>query len=52
MRTERYERSDSGSSPERDTNFFGVVAERQRHLTVYEDQVGSTPIHFAKFLTM
>ena len=26
----------------------GVVAERQRHLTVYEDQVGSTPIHFAK----
>ena len=28
---------------------FGVVAERQRHLTVYEDQVGSTPIHFAKF---
>ena len=38
---------DSGSSPERDTN-SGVVAERQRHLTVYEDQVGSTPIHFAK----
>src|ERR1700680_3191802 len=31
---------------------FGVVAERQRHLTVYEDQVGSTPIHFAKSLTM
>jgi catechol 2,3-dioxygenase-like lactoylglutathione lyase family enzyme len=29
-----------------------VVAERQRHLTVYEDQVGSTPIHFAKSLTM
>ena len=28
---------------------YGVVAERQRHLTVYEDQVGSTPIHFAKF---
>ena len=27
----------------------GVVAERQRHFTVYEDQVGSTPIHFAKF---
>ena len=27
---------------------YGVVAERQRHLTVYEDQVGSTPIHFAK----
>src|SRR5262249_52037519 len=26
----------------------GVVAERQRRLTVYEDQVGSTPIHFAK----
>ena len=25
----------------------GVVAERQRHFTVYEDQVGSTPIHFA-----
>ena len=25
---------------------FEVVAERQRHLTVYEDQVGSTPIHF------
>src|ERR1700691_5575656 len=25
----------------------GVVAERQRHLTVYEDQMGSTPIHFA-----
>src|SRR5258706_16410030 len=25
-----------------------VVAERQRHLTVYEDYVGSTPIHFAK----
>ena len=25
-----------------------MVAERQRHLTVYEDQVGSTPIHFAK----
>ena len=24
-----------------------MVAERQRHLTVYEDQVGSTPIHFA-----
>jgi hypothetical protein len=24
-----------------------VVAERQRHLTVHEDQVGSTPIHFA-----
>ena len=23
------------------------MAERQRHLTVYEDQVGSTPIHFA-----
>jgi hypothetical protein len=52
IRTERYERSDSGSSPERDTKFFGVVAERQRHLTVYEDQVGSTPIHFAKSLTM
>ena len=46
IRIERYERSDSGSSPERDTN-SGVVAERQRHLTVYEDQVGSTPIHFA-----
>src|SRR6266849_3681314 len=29
-----------------------VVAERQRHLTVYEDQVGSTPIHFAKRSTM
>jgi hypothetical protein len=28
--------------------FYEVVAERQRHLTVYEDQVGSTPIHFAK----
>ena len=27
----------------------GVVAERHRHLTVYEDQMGSTPIHFAKF---
>lgn len=27
---------------------YGVVAERQRHFTVYEDQVGSTPIHFAK----
>ena len=27
--------------------FCGVVAERQRRLTVYEDQVGSTPIHFA-----
>ena len=26
---------------------YGVVAERQRRLTVYEDQVGSTPIHFA-----
>ena len=26
---------------------IGVVAERQRHLTVSEDQVGSTPIHFA-----
>ena len=25
-----------------------VVAERQSHLTVHEDQVGSTPIHFAK----
>jgi hypothetical protein len=24
-----------------------VVAERQRHFTVYEDQMGSTPIHFA-----
>ena len=48
----RYERSDSGSNPERDTKFFGVVAERQRHLTVYEDQVGSTPIHFANSLTM
>ena len=48
IRTERYERSDSGSSPERDTKLCGVVAERQRHLTVYEDQVGSTPIHFAK----
>ena len=52
IRTERYERSDSGSSPERDTKFYGVVAERQRHLTVHEDQVGSTPIHFAKSLTM
>ena len=30
---------------------YGVVAERQRHLTVYEDQVGSTPIHFANSLT-
>jgi hypothetical protein len=29
--------------------FLGVVAERHRHLTVYEDQMGSTPIHFAKF---
>ena len=48
-RIERYERSDSGSSPERDTS-YGVVAERQRHLTVYEDQVGSTPIHFAKLI--
>ena len=28
----------------------GVVAERQRHFTVYEDQVGSTPIHFANSL--
>jgi hypothetical protein len=28
--------------------FYEVVAERQRHLTVYEDQMGSTPIHFAK----
>jgi|SRR5580704_704309 hypothetical protein len=28
--------------------FYGVVAERQRRLTVYEDQVGSTPIHYAK----
>jgi hypothetical protein len=27
---------------------FEVVAERQRHLTVYEDQMGSTPIHFAR----
>ena len=52
IRTERYERSDSGSSPERDTRVCGVVAERQRHFTVYEDQVGSTPIHFAKTLTM
>ena len=51
IRTERYERSDSGSSPERDTKVYGVVAERQRHLTVPEDQVGSTPIHFAS-LTM
>ena len=25
-----------------------VGAERQRHVTVYEDQVGSTPIHFAR----
>src|SRR5882724_9990700 len=33
-------------------HIFGVVAERQRHLTVYEDQVGSTPIHFANSLTM
>ena len=47
IRTERYERSDSGSSPERDTRVCGVVAERQRRLTVYEDQMGSTPIHFA-----
>src|SRR5262245_54717048 len=31
--------------PKRHTN--EVVAERQRHLTVHEDQVGSTPIHFA-----
>src|SRR5260370_42651604 len=30
----------------------GVVAERQRHLTVHEDQMGSTPIHFAIRLTM
>ena len=52
IRTERYERSDSGSSPERDTKVCGVVAERQRRLTVYEDQVGSTPIHFANDLTM
>ena len=28
-----------------------MVAERQRHLTVYEDQVGSTPIHFANCST-
>jgi hypothetical protein len=52
IRTERYERSDSGSSPERDTRVCGVVAERQRRLTVYEDQVGSTPTHFANSLTM
>jgi hypothetical protein len=37
IRIERYERSDSGSSPERDTRFYEVVAERQRHLTVDED---------------
>ncbi len=29
---------------------FEVVAERQRHLTVYGDQVGSIPIHFANLL--
>ena len=28
-----------------------VVAERQRRLTVYEDQAGSTPVHFANRLT-
>ena len=49
--TERYERSDSGSSPERDTKVYGVVAERQRRLTVHEDQVGSIPIHFASLTT-
>lgn len=49
IRTERYERSDSGSSPERDTKFFRSGGRAARHLTVHEDQVGSTPIHFAKF---
>jgi hypothetical protein len=48
IRTERYERSDPSSNLGRDTKFQEVVAERQRHFTVYEDQVGSTPIHFAK----
>src|SRR5262245_49733579 len=38
----------SSPVPKRNTKLCGVVAERQRHLTVHEDQVGSTPIHFAK----
>jgi hypothetical protein len=49
IRIERYERSDSGSSPERDTKCLRSGGRAARHLTVYEDQVGSTPIHFAKF---
>ena len=87
IRTERYERSDSGSSPERDTKLHdrqnrerrrpgrnGILSTNAiahpeslaltvlgsespralrsggraaRHLTVPEDQMGSTPIHFA-----
>ena len=35
IRIERYERSDSGSSP--GIPSFEVVAERQRNLTVHED---------------
>src|SRR5580692_1627983 len=32
--------------------FYGVVAERQRHLTVYEDQMGSTPTSFRQLTTL
>ena len=49
IRILRYERREGGSIPLTGTN-YEVVAERQRHLTVYEDQVGSTPIHFAKLI--
>ena len=47
IRIERYEPSNPSSNLERNTKCQGVVAERRRHFTVYEDKVGSTPIHFA-----
>ncbi len=48
IRTERYERSDTGSSPVRDTKLW-IGGRMVRHLTVAQDNAGSNPVRSAKF---